>query len=407
MSYKIKHSSQVLKKIKIFKNREMSNAYTYDVPTSIINYLYNLIVMYENPLAVTYENNNTYVLMDMNKFNPKLQDPRMRFLFYVIDNFATIIFYTVNMGFNNTLTSLEPVVNKYEVPALTMRIQYYFVSNSSRYLLNYNVTNINKLNQQKIAIANLNNLSGVNYILWGNFFISFLLFKDGTFNSDGSQNKRFCLGQTAYFNLKSQQWDSSKILYDIENGTLVGLVNEKPIFGFNSKDYFYFNYQYFIPDHPDNTLLIGGKKCFIYQKTGPETAIICKANELQYQAKYTKADLLLFVPLDQFYKIRCNKFGGYIYLYGFEGLNNLDNFYTVAQLAAFNQEFETMFFVQYTSKYTQIILPEQPFFDYDGLIMWRVVIGTNVEFIIYQPTFQNFLNLHSTLLQGVNDLIFN
>jgi hypothetical protein len=363
--------------------------------------------MYENPLAVTFESNKTYVLMDIIQFNPDLKDSRLRFLLYVIDNFGNITFYTINMGFNSTLTSLEPVVNKYKVPSLTMRIQYYFVSNSARYLLKYNVTNINKLNQQKIAIANLNNLSGVNYILWGNFFISFMLYKDGTFNPDGSQNRRFSLGQTAYFNLKSQQWDSSKILYDIENGTLVGLVNEKPIFGFNSKDYFYFNYQYFIPDDPNNRLLIGGERSFIYQKTGEEIAIICKTNELQYQAKYTNAELLLFVPLDQFYKIRCNQFGGYIYLYGFEGINNLDNFYTVAQLAAFSQEFETMFFVQYTSQFTQDILPEQPFFNYDGLIMWRVIIPPEVVFIIYQPTFQNFLNLHSTLLQGVNDLIFN
>lgn len=197
----------------------MSNAYTYDVPTSIINYLYNLIVMYENPLAVTFENLKTYVMMDMIQFNPELQDTRIRFLLYVIDNFGNITFYTVNMGFNSTLTSLEPVVNKYTVPLLTMRIQYYFVSDSRRYLLKHHVTNINKLNEQKIAIANLNNLPGKNFILWGNFFISFLYFLDGSVNPDGSKNLRLSLGQTAYFNPKSQQWDSSKILYDIEDGT--------------------------------------------------------------------------------------------------------------------------------------------------------------------------------------------
>lgn len=385
----------------------MSNAYTYDVPTSIINYLYNLIVMYENPLAVTEENNKTYILMDVFQFNPEAKDVRMRFLLFVISTSSTIVFYTVNMGLNNTLTSLEPVINQYIVPSLTMRIQYYFVSDSTRYLLKYHVTNINKLNQQKIAIANLNNLAGNNYILWGNFFISFLRFRDGTFNPDGSQNRRFCLGQTAYFNTKSEKWDSSKILYDIENGTLVGLVNEKPIFGFNSKDYFYFNYQYFIPDHPENTLLIGGKRTFIYQKTGQEIAIICKTNELQYQANYTKAELLLYVPLDQFYKIRCNRAAGNIYICGFEGINNVNNFFTVAQLAAFQQEFETMFFVQFTSQFTQDILPEEPLFNYDGLIIWRVVLPDEIVFKIYQPTFPNFLKLHSTLLQGINDLIFN
>lgn len=384
----------------------MSNAYTYDVPTSIINYLYNLIVMYENPLAVTFESNKTYVMMDMIQFNPELQDTRIRFLLYVIDNFGNITFYTVNMGFNSTLTSLEPVVNKYTIPLLTMRIQYYFVSDSTRYLLKHRVTNINKLNEQKIAIANLNNLPGKNFILWGNFFISFLYFLDGSVNPDGSKNLRLSLGQTAYFNPKSQQWDSSKILYDIENGTLVGLVNEKPIFGFNSKDYFYFNYQYFIPDDPNNRLLIGGERSFIYQKTGEEIAIICKSNELQYQAKYNNAELLLFVPVDQFYKLRCSTIVGNIYLYGFQGINNLNNFYTIAQLSSFIQEFETFIFIQYITQYVQEILPEEPILNYDGLIIWRVIIDISVQFRIYQPTFKNFLNLHSSLLQGVNDLIF-
>jgi hypothetical protein len=363
--------------------------------------------MYENPLAAIDEKNKTYVLMDMFQFNPELKNVRIRFLLYIIDNLGTIVFYTVNMGLNETLTSIEPVVNKYTVPSLTMRIQYYFVSDSTKYPLKYRVTNINKLNQQKIAIANLNNLPGINYILWGNFFISFLIFQDGTVNTDGSLNMKLSLGQSAYFNSKTKKWDSSKILYDIENGTLVGLINEKPIFGFNSKDYFYFNYQYFIPNHPKNTLLIGGNKSFMYQKTGDEIAIICKTNELQYQANYTLAELLLFVPVDQYYKIRCLTSVGNIYLYGFEGINNLNNFYTIAQLASFIQEFETFFFISYITQYTQELLPEEPIFNYDGLIIWRIATEISIEFRIYQPTFKNFLNLHSSLLQGIDDLIFN
>lgn len=385
----------------------MSNAYTYDVPTSIINYLYNLLIMYENPIAATLQDNKTYAIMDIFQFNPASKDPRYRWLLFIIDTKANINFYTVNMGLNSTLTSLEPVTNIYTVPILQLRIQYFFVSDSTRYGLKYHVTNINKLNEQKIALANINNLPGSNFILWGNFFISFIIYKDGTLDANGALNMRLCLSQTAFLDPKTQKWDSSIILYDINNGTLVATIKGKPVFAINSKEFFYFNYQYYIPNNPANRQLVGGKSHFLYEKTDVQIAIICKTQELQFQAPFSNANLLLFVPVDQFYRIGCSFLQGYLYLYGFEGINNLDNFYTIVQVASFEQQFETMVFAGFKTQYTQEKLPQQPIFDYDGLIVWAVFIEGGIQFVIYEPTFKGFLKLHSTLLQGINDLIFN
>ena len=75
-------------------------------------------------------------------------------------------------------------------------------------------------------------------------------------------------------------------------------------------------------------------------------------------------------------------------------------------MASFTQQYETMFFVGVKSLYTQEILPENPIFSFDGLIIWPIIVEGNFNFVIYQPTFPDFLAKHSLGLQGVNDLIF-
>ena len=385
----------------------MSNPYTFDVPTSIIIYLYNLLLMYNNPLAAIQQDNKTYVILDVFMFNPITKDSRSRYLLFIIDVESNITFYTVNMGLDGTLTSLEPVVNIYKIPILQLRIQYFFVKDSYRYGLRYAVTNINRLAQQKIAIANINNLPGSNFILWNNLFLSFIIYKDGTKMANGLQNMRLCLSQTAYYDPQTKKWDSSVIQYDIDNGTLIALIQHKPAFAINSQEFFYFNYQYFIPNDPSkNFQLVGGKGNFFYQKTDAQIAIICDTQELQYQAPQSSAELLLFAPVDQYYEFACSVLQGNLYLYGFEGINNINNFYTIAQLASFQQQFETMFYVGVQTIYSQEILPDQPLFNYDGLILWAKVVAGLFVFIIYQPTFPKFLELHTLALQGVNDLIF-
>jgi len=384
----------------------LPNPYTYDVPTFVIIYLYNLIVEFLNPLAAIQDNNLTYVMLDLFKFNPINKDPRLRFLLCVIDVYSNIKFYTVNMGFGGTLTSLEPIINIYKIPILQLRIQYFFVKDAERIGLRYAVTNINKLSQQKIAIANLNNLPGTNYILWNNLFLSFIIYQDGTKNSQGMLNMRLCLSQSAYYDPKTQKWDSSVIQYDIDNGTLIAMIDEKPAFAINSQQFFYFNYEFYMPNDPDNFQLVGGKGNFIYRILDAQIAMICDTQELQYQAPQNSAELLLFAPVDQYYEIACSLVQGNLYLYGFEGLNNINNFYTIAQLASFTQQYETMFFVGVKSIYTQEILPQNPIFSFDGLIIWPIIVEGNFNFVIYQPTFPDFLAKHSLGLQGVNDLIF-
>jgi hypothetical protein len=66
-----------------------------------------------------------------------------------------------------------------------------------------------------------------------------------------------------------------------------------------------------------------------------------------------------------------------------------------------------MVFAGFRTQYTQEKLPQPPIFDFDGLIVWAVFIEGGIRFVIYEPTFKDFLRLHSTLLQGINDLIFN
>jgi hypothetical protein len=384
----------------------LPNPYTYDVPTFVIIYLYNLIVEFLNPLAAIQDNNLTYVMLDLFKFNPICKDPRLRFLLSVIDVYSNIKFYTVNMGYRGTLTSLEPIINIYKIPILQLRIQYFFVKDAERIGLRYAVTNINKLAQQKIAIANLNNLPGTNYILWNNLFLSFIIYQDGTKNSQGMLNMRLCLSQSAYYDPKTQKWDSSVIQYDIDNGTLIAMIDEKPAFAINSQQFFYFNYEFYMPNDPNNFQLVGGKGNFIYNIVDAQIAMICDTQELQYQAPQNSAELLLFAPVDQYYEIACSLVQGNLYLYGFEGLNNINNFYTIAQLASFSQQYETMFFVGVKSIYTQEILPQNPIFSFDGLVIWPIIVEGNFNFVIYQPTFPDFLAKHSLGLQGVNDLIF-
>jgi hypothetical protein len=137
------------------------------------------------------------------------------------------------------------------------------------------------------------------------------------------------------------------------------------------------------------------------------TAFICPINELQYQNPMNSFELLEYYPLNQYYILICLVIyqGTQYNLFGFSGTNSSpENFYTILQASVYVQKFQTMFYTLIRSKYSDHILIETPLLQIDGLIIW--LDEKTQSFIIYQPTFNEFLQNNTLNQLGVQDLVY-
>lgn len=382
------------------------NPYTFNIPTEIILYLCNIIKMYNNPIACKSVDNIDYVVLDMKSFNPFLKDKRKRFLLYFLENNqvfpSNIPFYYVNFGYNDTLISLEPAINKLLAVTQTERFQSFFSYQNNLNKYYFNVFSINQLKNYKIAISNCINLPGPLYVINNDFLIVFISFYDPI---QKFFNTVFSI--TAYYNNQTNQWDSTRIKYNILNGTCVGLIDGKPIFSINFKQVMMFNNVYFLPyDNGSDNILIGGDVNYNYRMESKRIANICQINELQVQNDMNGNDLIQYIPLNKYYFLLClPQFEGtYYYLLGFTGANSPGNFYSILQSAKFSELFLTMFYSIIKSEFTIEKLPETPIIDYEGLIIWFDF--QNTLLIIYQPTFDEFVHNHTMYEFGVQDLLY-
>jgi hypothetical protein len=380
------------------------NPYTFKFPTEIILYLIGILKMYDNPISCKSIDNFNYVILDMKQFNPLQKHPKQRYLLYVLNNDTNQIdFYNVNLGFNDTLISLERATNHLTIIAQTERVQNFFTFQSNTHDFFFNLDNINQLRDYKVGISNLINLPGPIYIINNNFLLSFITFYDASFKK---YNTIFIL--TAYYNPMTNHWDTTRIKYLISNGTIIGSIDLKPIFSVNFKKIMLFNNVYYLDYQPGiDNILIGGPTTFHYRMESDVTAFICPINELQYQNPMNSFELLEYYPLNQYYILICLVIyqGTQYNLFGFSGTNSSpENFYTILQASVYVQKFQTMFYTLIRSKYSDHILIETPLLQIDGLIIW--LDEKTQSFIIYQPTFNEFLQNNTLNQLGVQDLVY-
>jgi hypothetical protein len=339
-------------------------------------------------------------MLDMTQFNPFHIDTRKRFLLYKLHQpTVSFQFYNVNMGFNGTLISLEPVINILDSVTQIERVQAFFTYQNEKHNYKFNLVNINQLKNYKIIINNILNFPGPIYMIDNNFLINFITFKINNLYST-------VFTITAFWNSDIQKWDSSHIQYNIFNGTLVGFVNLKPIFSINFKQLLIFNNIYYLEyDKNDNNILVGSIKSYNYRNTSRTIANICEARELNYMNPMNGNELINYKPLDQYYYLLCfSDDRSNFYLCGFTGINSPENFYTIAQSTTYLQLVQTMIYAIFVTSFTKIKLEQKPIFDFDGCIIWYN-IDTD-SFIIYEPTFPEFIKLHSVEYQGLQDLIW-
>lgn len=384
------------------------NPYTYDIPTGPILYLYNLIRMYDNPLASIEDAtvDHTYVMMDIFRFNPYETDKRLRYLLMdIVTATSTIVFYSVNMGLGDTLTSLEPVTNQYQITGVQFRIENMYSTKCQRLEQRWKVPNINKLNQTKVFTNSLANLPSIQYILWDRFLVSFNLYlPTNAFPPPLIQVYRLCLTQTAYADPKIGTYNFDRIFYDFCTGTVIGKIDDKPIFYFNNVSFYYLNPAYYIDYEAQNFTVLGSLQAYSLRPVSGLVAEITSVRELQYQATLNSSrENSLFTPLSEFFVITCGALSaGNYYLFGFVGIDGPNNFYTIIEASQFINQVETFLLLGIISQFTQETLPQTPIFDQDGLIIWN----TPAAFVVYQPTFPTFIARYGVDKQGVYNLDF-
>lgn len=378
----------------------MENPYTFDIPTEIIYYLYNILIMYDNPLSVLDEPVKNYIMIDRTKFNPFHKNPMNRFVLIVSDDVSgELAVYSINMGADFTLVSLQEIVNKIDIVIQQERIQNFISYMNIKYPINFNIYNINQLKDYKTAVSNILNIPGPLFVLDNDLILGFNRFnikkKDGISTS---------LTVSLYFNPKDQKWYSDTFKYDIANGILIGLVTNKPIFSINVEELLTFNNVYYLPENENNRCLVGGSGNYTFIKTTETTAEICRVNELQYQEILNpNFSLLEYRSFDNYYEIICfpdNR--GKFYIWGVCGFNNNDNFYILSQGSWFLEQINTMVFTFLISDFVSEKLPTKPIFDFDGLIIWYETETDRLK--VYKPTFPEFIENHTLSLQGVQDL---
>jgi len=386
------------------------NPYTFDVPTDPILYLYNLIRMYDNPLASIEDAtaDHTYVMMDVFQFNPYETDKRLRYLLMdIVTATSTINFYSVNMGLGDTLTSLEKVTNKYQITGVQFRIKNMYSTKSKRLDQRWKVPNINKLIQTKVFTNAIANLPSIQYILWDRFLVSFNLFIPINTTPEPVRIYRLCLTQTAYADPKIGTYNFERIFYDYCTSTVIGKIDDKPIFYFNDVEFYYLNPAYYInydPNKGQNLTVVGSLHAYSVRPVSGLVAEVTPLRELQYQSTVNSIrESELFTPLSQYFVILCGSISaGNYYLFGFVSINDPNNFSTIIEASQFINQVETFLFLSVRSQFTQEPLPQTPIFDKDGLIIWI----TPIYFIIFQPTFPDFLAKYGVLEQGVANLDF-
>jgi hypothetical protein len=369
--------------------------------------------MYDNPLAsiedATADHN--YVMMDVFRFNPYETDKRLRYLLMdIVTATSTINFYSVNMGLGDTLTSLDKVINQYQVAAVQFRIKNMYSTKSQRLDQRWKVPNINKLIQTKVFTNAIANLPSIQYILWDRFLVSFNLFIPTDTTPEPVRIYRLCLTQTGYADPKIGTYNFDRILYDFSTGTVIGKVDDKPIFFFNNSSFYYLNPAYYIEYNPIdalNFIVVGSKTAYQIRPVSGLVAEVTPLRELQYQATInSSSQVSLFTPLSQFFVITCGRVSaGNYYLFGFVGITSPNNFYTVIEAAQFINQVETFLFLAIISRFTSEPLPQTPIFDQDGLTIWAT--NANSVYVIYQPTFPAFLAKYGVPQQGVANLDYD
>jgi len=377
------------------------NPYVYTIPTEIIIYLYNIIKMYSNPLSCISVDNFNYVMLDMLSFYPYLVETRKRYILYKLEqNIVTFEFYYANFNENATLISLEPIINIIDSILQIERVYSFFTYKDDKKDINFNILNINQIKNYKNVINSILNLPGPIYIIDGSFFISFITFQNGN-------ELNTVPTIISVWNPILQKWDSSNLTYDIFNGTVVGMINSKPIFSINFKELLMYNNVYYIEydKKGDNSLLVGSTKSYLYKKVSNTIANIAIAKELNDMNSMNSNDIIDYQPLDSYYFILC--VGGdrsNFYLCGFTGINSPNNFFSIIQSGVYLKNVQTMFYSIIYSYFVFEIIEEEPIFNFDGCIIW--FRQDPVSFLIFQPTFVSFLEKHSIVYQGVSDLNF-
>jgi len=378
----------------------MENPYTFNIPTETIYYLYNLLIMYDNPLSVLDDPKKNYLMIDRTKFNPFHKNPMNRFVLFVSDDLSgNLDIYSVNMGANFTLVSLQEAVNKIDIVFQQERVQNFLSYMNIKYPIDFSIYNINQLKDYKTAVSNILNLPGPLFNLDNDLILGF-----NSFNMNKDKGISTSLTNSYYFNPENQKWCSDIFKYDIANGILIGLVMNKPIFSINVDELLTFNNVFYLPDNENNRCLVGGSGNYTFIKKTDSTAEICRVNELQYQQILNpNFSLLEYRPFDDYYEIICfpdNR--GKFYMWGVVGFNNDDNFYILAQGSWFIEQINTMVFTFFNSNFVSEKLPTEPTFDFDGFIIWFEKETEN--FLVYEPTFPEFLLKHTLSRQGVQDL---
>jgi hypothetical protein len=377
------------------------NPYVYTIPTDIIIYLYNIIKMYSNPLACISMEDSNYVLIDMLSFNPYWMETRKQYLLYKLEqSIVRFEFYYANFDSNAVLISLEPVLNILDSILQIEKVYSFFTYRDEKNDLNFNILNINQIKNYKNVINSILNLPGPIYMIDGLFLMSFVTFQNG---SELSTVPTI----TSFWNPTIQKWDSSRIVYDILNGTVIGTIDSKPIFSINFKELLMYNNVYYLEYNKNdiNSLFVGSTRSFLYKKVSKTIANIANAKELNYMTPMNGNDIIDYQPLDSYYFILC--IGGdrsNFYLCGFTGINSPDNFFSIIQSGVYLKNVQTMFYSIIYSYFVFQMLEEEPIFNFDGCIIWFV--SEPVSFYIYQPTFSSFLEKHSIAYQGVSDLKF-
>jgi hypothetical protein len=364
--------------------------------------------MYDNPLASIEDAtaDHTYVMMDVFQFNPYETDKRLRYLLMdIVTATSTINFYSVNMGFGDTLTSLYKVTNQYQITGVQFRIKNMYSDKSQRLDQIWSVPNINKLIQVKVLTNGIANLPSVQYILWNRFLVSFNLFIPNNLSPEPIRLYRLCLTQTAFADPKTGTYNFERIFYDFSTSAVIGKINDKPIFCFYDNSFYYLNPAYYIEyikDQMLNLILVGSKTAYQLRPISGLVAEVTLLRELQYQSTINpNRKAQVFTPLSQYFVITCGSVSaGNYFLFGFVGINNPDNFYTIIEASQFINQVETFIFLSVISEFTQEPLPQEPIFNQDGLTIWRIPAA----FIIYQPTFPNFLAKYGVVQQGVANL---
>jgi hypothetical protein len=346
------------------------------------------------------------------------------YILYQTDLNDNINFWSINMSLTNVLTANYFTFNVIPAVIVNYRTLIVLKYKNKSFKLLFSVPFLDQLTGTKSVIQNLFNDSTKAFVLYDKIVLFFSKINDDKYY-------RFVYAGILSHSLYSENKNDLFVLpttkFDFANGTLVGLLDKKPYllynkFGIQSVNlYPYANYVFNASDQKNNKVVVGGINNYFLQpeiETKPNLWKCSYCFELQYQAPFFKTDNNWgYVPLEiqilipntcdyiepatgpTYIMAFDSKDPQYVYLGNTQFLNSDNTIITFKKSIIYTENAELVSWYVYPPTELPIITPDD-----NSSNLYYYYNGN--DFIIYKPTFNNFISLNTAAI-SIADLQFS